>query len=272
MASMKKRNGAPLEAKADKDNVVRSIDRALDLLEILARDGGGCRLVDLAERAGLSPSTTHRLLTTLEQRRFVQFDRDSTAWHVGAQSFSVGINFLRHQACVAYALPFMRQLRDRVGETVNLGIRNGDEVMFLTRVENRDVLDLIARPGGRSPLHCSGMGKAFLAATPDAELRDILRRRGMPARTAKTIDRPLRLQAALGDVRRLGFAFDDEENGAGLRCIASLIYDEAGRPAAAISVSGPTGRLVDGHIAAIGAAVRGAAAEITGALGGRIPA
>lgn len=272
MAYIKRRSAAKADAKVEKESVVRSIDRALDLLEILARDGGGYRLVDLAERAGLSPSTTHRLLTTLEQRRFVQFDRTTTAWHVGAQSFSVGINFLRHQAFVAHALPFMRELRDRVGETVNLGIRNSDEVMFLTRVETGNVLETIARPGGRSAMHCSGMGKAFLASGGDHEMREILRRRGMAPRTAKSIDRMPRLQEALGEVRRLGYAFDDEENGTGLRCIAALIYDEAGRPAAAISLSGPTSRLADGSIAALGGEVRAAAAAITRALGGHAPA
>lgn len=260
-----------IAVRSEKEGVVRSIDRALDLLEILAREGGGCRLVELAERAGLSPSTTHRLLATLEQRRYVRFDRLGSAWHVGAQSFSVGINFLPDRAFIAHALSFMRQLRDRVGETVNLGIRNGDEVMFLTRVETRDVLEVIARPGGRSLMHCSGMGKAFLAMAPEGEVRDILRRCGMPARTPKSISRLSSLHAALGDVRRTGFAFDDEENGTGLRCLAAVIHDEVGRPWAAISVSGPTGRLADAEIPAIGAAVRQTAVDITRALGGRCP-
>src|ERR1700761_6578258 len=91
---------------------VQSVDRALQIIETLAEDDEGYRLSDLAVRTGLSTSTAHRLLTTLEKRRFVQFDRTESKWHVGAQSFAVGATFTRRRNFVAQAVPYLRKLRD----------------------------------------------------------------------------------------------------------------------------------------------------------------
>src|SRR3989440_7838844 len=93
-----------------RDGGVQSVDRALQIIETLAEDDEGYRLSDLAVRTGLSTSTAHRLLGTLEKRRFVQFDRTESKWHIGAQSFSVGATFARRRNLVAPALPYFRQL------------------------------------------------------------------------------------------------------------------------------------------------------------------
>ena len=102
-----------------RDGGVQSVDRALLIIETLAEDDEGYRLSDLAVRTGLSTSTVHRLLTTLEKRRFVQFDRYESKWHVGAQSFSVGATFTRRRNFVAQAMPYLRKLRDETRETAN---------------------------------------------------------------------------------------------------------------------------------------------------------
>src|SRR5258708_4116308 len=105
-----------------RDGGVQSVDRALVIIETLAEDDEGYRLTDLAVRTGLSPSTVHRLLTTLEKRRFVQFDRDESLWHIGAQSFAVGSTFVRRPSLVPQALPYLRKLRDQTRETANLAV------------------------------------------------------------------------------------------------------------------------------------------------------
>src|SRR6202047_3152073 len=96
-----------------RDGGVQSVDRALVIIETLAEDDEGYRLTDLAVRTGLSPSTVHRLLTTLEKRRFVQFDRDESTWHIGAQSLAVGSTFVRRRNFLSQALPYLRKLRDQ---------------------------------------------------------------------------------------------------------------------------------------------------------------
>jgi len=105
-----------------RDGGVQSVDRALLIIETLAEDDEGYRLTDLAVRTGLSPSTVHRLLTTLEKRRFVQFDRGESTWHIGAQSFAVGSTFVRRRNFVTQALPYLRKLRDQTRETANLAV------------------------------------------------------------------------------------------------------------------------------------------------------
>ena len=96
------------EESPDKEGTVQSVVRALSLLELLGEDDEGYRLSDLSERSGLSPSTVHRLLTTMEQKRFVQFDPYTHLWHVGRQSFSVGAAFVRRRNFVAETIPFLR--------------------------------------------------------------------------------------------------------------------------------------------------------------------
>src|SRR5262245_6827380 len=125
------------------DGAVQSLLRAIALLEILAEDDEGYRLVDLAARAGLSTSTTHRLLTTLEQKQFVQFSRDDSLWFVGVRAFSVGTAFARRRRFATLALPIMRRLRDRTGETVNLGMLDQADVVFVTQVESRELMRAI---------------------------------------------------------------------------------------------------------------------------------
>src|SRR6201996_65313 len=113
-------------ASEPRNGGVQSVDRALSIIETLAQDDEGYRLSDLAIRTGLSTSTAHRLLTTLEKRRFVQFDQTSSKWHVGAKSFAVGATFTRRRNFVAQAISYLRKLRDVTRETANLAVVDDD--------------------------------------------------------------------------------------------------------------------------------------------------
>ena len=135
-----------------RSGTVQSVDRAMAILEVLGEDEEGYRLTDLARRTGLSVSTVHRLLTTLEQRRFVQFDRTDGMWHVGRGAFAVGSAFTRQRNFVAPALPILRRLRDQTRETANLGVVDDGEVVVLTQVESREIMRAITRVGGRAPM------------------------------------------------------------------------------------------------------------------------
>lgn len=256
----------------DSDGTVQSLMRALKLLEVLAEDDEGYRLVDLAERAGLSTSTTHRLLTTLEQKRFVQHDREQNLWHIGVECFSIGAAFARRKNFSRIALPVMRRLRDTTGETINLGMLDHGDVVFLTQVESREVMRAITRPGGRMPLAVTAMGQAILSAMEEPEVARILQKHGLPRRTQNSISRPTKLRDALEAARKNGYAVDHEENSVGLRCVAAVIHDENEQPYAAISVAGPTVRVTLGRVPELGCQVVDAAREISRAIGGRVPA
>ena len=255
-----------------RDGGVQSVDRALQIIETLAEDDEGYRLSDLAVRTGLSTSTAHRLLTTLEKRRFVQFDPTCSKWHVGAQSFAVGATFTRRRNVVAQAVPYLRKLRDRTRETANLAVVDDEAIMVLTRVESREIMRSLTKVGGRVAMVASGVGKAVLATYSDAEVGAIIRHHGMPRLTEKSIVRPGDLFKDLAAIRRQGYAVDDEEACMGLRCIAAVVYNDSSEPLAAISVSGMTSRITDERLATLGETVREVAAELTLALGGVMPA
>jgi IclR family transcriptional regulator, acetate operon repressor len=246
--------------------LVQSLSRGLDILEMLAASRDGLRLTDLAHEVGLSPSTVHRLLTTLELRGFATFDRARTRWRVGVNCFAAGATFLRRQDFVFHCLPFMRRLRDESAATVNLGIEERGKVVFLTRIEHQEPARAVARPGGCSPLHASGIGKALLAAR-DARALPI----ALEPRTLKTIVDPAELRREIARVQQRGWAIDDEENAPGLRCLAAAIYDDRGVPVAAISIAAPLAEMRDARLAALGPVVAGIAGRITSSLGGSVP-
>lgn len=259
--------------KRDNEGSVRSLLRAIQLLETLAEDDDGYRLVDLTKRTGLSASTVHRLLTTLEQKRFVQFDQAEGVWHIGVQCFSVGAAFGRRRRLSVIAHPVMRRLRDATSETVNLALADQGYAVFLLQVEGREPTSAIASPGSRAPLHCTAVGQAILAAMkPDdlaRELAQILPQHGLRRLTPNSIARPGKLDEALLEIQERGYAIDDEENALGLRCVAAPVFDEFGVPFSAVSISGAASRLSASRVVELGRQVALAAAEISRAYGGR---
>lgn len=247
-------------ADAERAGTVQAVDRALRILETLAEDEEGYRLTDLAALTGLSTSTVHRLLTTLERRRFVQIEPSSGLWHIGRQAFQVGATFARRRNFVPPALPFLRRLRDQTRETANLGVVDEGEIVVLTQVESREIMRAITRVGGRVPIASSGMGKAILATYPPADVAARLRPRGSAA-----------LLAELETIRRQGYAVDDEAHVPGLRCVAAVVYNDRAEPLCAISVSGLAARLTAERLAGLGPLLRDTARELTQVLGGTWP-
>ncbi len=259
------------KSDAERSGSVQSVDRALRLLEILGEDEEGYRLTDLAARAGLSPSTVHRLLTTLEKRRFVQFDQSDGMWHVGRQAFQIGSTFARQRNFVAPALPYLRRLRDQTRETANLGVADDGQIIFLAQVESREIMRAITRVGGSTPMVNSGMGKAILACYGPTDVATIVATHGMHKLTRRSVTRASDLRDQLSRIRQQGYSVDDEEFLTGLRCIAAVAYNHQAEPLCAISVSGLAQRLTDDRIAGIGPLVAETARELTVALGGRFP-
>lgn len=260
-----------MENVEKRSGTVQSVDRAMAILEVLGEDEEGCRLTDIARRTGLSVSTVHRLLTTLEQRRFVQFDRTDGMWHVGRGAFAVGSVFTRQRNFVAPALPILRRLRDQTRETANLGVVDDGEVVVLTQVESREIMRAITRVGGRAPMANSGMGKAILATFADADIEAVIARQGLRKATGKSITNAAVLRTQIAAIREKGFALDDEEFVAGLRCVASVVYGADAEPLCAISISGLSVRVTDDRVEVLGKLVADAARELTVSLGGRAP-
>jgi IclR family acetate operon transcriptional repressor len=250
---------------------VQSLTRGLNLLEALAKADGGITLTDLAHRVSLPPSTTHRLLATLERMDYVYQAGDLGLWYVGLHAFTVGAGFLANRDFVAQSHVYMRRLMEHSGETANLAILDGTEAVFIAQVQCHEMMRILVKLGSRVPLHASGVGKAIFASLPDEQIDAILKVKGLPRITANTITSPETMWASIRVIRQRGWSFDDEEHLPGTRCVAAPIYDEHAEPLGAISLAGPSSRLPDGRIKQLGPLVSHIAEEITRRLGGRWP-
>ncbi|MDB2551920.1 IclR family transcriptional regulator [Paracoccus sp. (in: a-proteobacteria)] len=266
MAEPQRKRGRPRSAP-EAAGTIQALDRALDILDLLAAHPG-LTLSEVAERMVQSPSTVHRVLHTLAARGVAESDPATQSWHIGPATFRLGSAFMRRSGIVERARPILRALMEHTGETANLGILNGDAVLFVSQAETHETIRAFFPPGTRSALHASGIGKALLAFGRPEILREVLERAPLQRFTDNTLTTPEALQADMSRIRHRGFAFDDEERTRGMRCIAAPVFDLTGEAVAGISVSGPTHRIGHEHVKTLGAAVAAAAGDLTQASGG----
>jgi IclR family acetate operon transcriptional repressor len=256
----------------DLNGRVQSVDRAMKLLEVLGEEARGLRLTDLARKSGLSLTTVHRLLTTLEQRHFVQFSQSESLWHIGIGAFTVGTSFSTDRNFAAAALPVLRHLRDQTRETANIGIVDNDEILLLEQIQSREITRSISTVGCRTPMTASGMGKAVLACYSSEDVRGVVRRRGLRRSTPSTITNYAVLEDELTRFHANGFSFDNEEYRVGLRCVAAPVFDRRAEVVCAISVSGTADRIPDDRVHGLGMLVAKAAADLSRRMGYTAPA
>jgi IclR family acetate operon transcriptional repressor len=249
---------------------VQSLSRGLTLLEQLALAPDGISLSELASRVGLAASTAHRMLRTLRGHGFAELSDATGLWRVGVRAMEVGAAFLHGRDLVALARPALARLAELTGETSNLAVPSEHDAIYLSQVESTHPVRALARVGARVPLNCSGVGLALLAAMPETERRLRTRREFLRRCTEFSLDRPERLDDALAETLRRGFALDDQGQALGMRCVAAAVT-VGGRPVAALSVSGPAERLPPLRIAETGALVARTAVELGRQLVGATP-
>jgi IclR family transcriptional regulator, acetate operon repressor len=251
-------------------NTVQALDRALDLMEQLARHPGRT-LSELAEDSGLPVATVFRALVTLQCHAMVEVEEPGQFWHIGPGAFRVGTAFLRRTKVVERAQGPMEALMRDTNETANLGIEVQGEVLFLAQVETSQVIRAFFPPGTKGPMHSSGIGKALLAWFSAQKVDDIVARHGLAKFTTLTLTSAGLLQRDLARTRDRGYAVDDQERTDGMRCIAAPIFGTNGTPVAGLSVSGPAFRLALSDATKIGRRVQQAADQVTEAIGGLRP-
>jgi IclR family transcriptional regulator, acetate operon repressor len=222
---------------------VQSVDRALSLLEALALAGSPVGVGELAERTGLPQGTTHRLLQGLHRRGYVRRD--------AARKYSVGTAALRlgdaaQRSLARSAQPLLARLVEASGETANLAVLEGDDVVYLAQVPSPQTLRMFAEVGRHVPPHSTAVGKVLLAAMPRERAVAVLRRTGLPRRTEATITDLDDLGRVLDIVQVDGWAVDDEEQEAGVRCVAVPVFSGE-QVVAAVSLSGPADRFRGGR-------------------------
>jgi IclR family acetate operon transcriptional repressor len=237
---------------------VQSIERAFDLLEMLADADGALGLSELATASGLPLPTVHRLMRTMVNRGYVRQEA-SRRYTLGSRLIRLGETSSRMLG--TWLRPFLAQLVQLTGETANLAMLDGDEVVYMAQVPSPHQMRMFTEPGRRVRPHSTAVGKALLAQLPPADARAVLERSGMPAATPTTITDPDVLLAHLEVIRKQGYAVDEGEQEVGVRCFAVAVPDA---PAAlAISISGPQTRMTDDAAARIVPALTRIAGEMS---------
>ena len=190
---------------------------------------------------------------------------------MGPGAYRIGAAFLRRARVVERARPVMQALMEATGETANLGVARGDQVLFVSQAETHETIRAFFPPGTESPMYASGIGKALLAHFPEDRLDGLLARMALEGFTANTITSEEDLRQDLKAIRTRGYSVDNEERTDGMRCVAAPIFNAAGDPVAGLSVSGPVSRMTPEAAPRMGAAVCAAAAQVTAAIGGAGP-
>lgn len=223
-------------------NSIQVIGRMMTLLDVLARHPGAVSLKIIARESGLHPSTAHRILAAMVQSGFIE-RQDGGSYRLGIRLLELGSLVKSRISLRETALPHMTRLHELTGESVNLGIRDEDEIVYVERSSSgRSAVRVVHIVGARAPLHTTATGKLFLAADTPAQVADYARRTGLPAQTPASITSLVQLQRELDKVRRHNLARDLDEVEPGVRCLAAGIYDDTGTLVAGLSLSTPTER------------------------------
>jgi len=248
---------------------IQVLAKAMDLLTALENEHDGLELAELARRLKLPKSSVFRMLVTLEEGDFVERRLDTERYRLGVKLFQLGSAVANNFDVRETAKPTMRHLLETFHETVNLGVLNGGEVIYLDIYESTRSIRMAAHLGQRDKVHSTSLGKAMLAHLSVAEVEAMIAQHGMPKFTARTITSLKGLWAELERVRARGYSIDDMENELGVRCVGAHIWDHQGRVVAAISVSGPADRMTDAQLAAIGQSLVDGTRQIAQRLGFR---
>jgi DNA-binding IclR family transcriptional regulator len=244
---------------------IQVIERMMHLLDALARHSNTASLKQLSADTGLHPSTAHRILAVMVESRIV--DRPEPGlYRLGIRLLELG-NLVKSRINIRQvALPFMQRVHHELLETVNLSVRQGDEMVYIERTaSNRSMMRVVHILGTRAPLHITAVGKIFLLEDGLEQMHEYAKRTGLPRFTANTLVDIADLLRELETISANGYAFDNEEAEKGVSCIGAGIRDDEGRLVAGLSVSAPSDRFDRGWASK----VRDIAEEISRAIGFR---
>ncbi|WP_294572643.1 IclR family transcriptional regulator [uncultured Subdoligranulum sp.] len=247
-------------------NGVQSVERIFALIEQLAAHPAGASLQRLAQDTQLAKSTVHRLLASLVGLGYVAQDETSGRYRLTLKMFELSSGIVNSMDIMDVAKAHLERLAQRTGEAVHLVIRDGQDIVYIYKTENGP-MRMSSRVGLRSPLYCTGVGKAILATLPAEDVAEIWSHSHPHKLTARTVTDLAQLQAQLAEVRANGYAVDDEENELGVRCVAVAIPGPDGRAESAFSISGLTPYMTPERIRRIAAMALDSRTDILADLG-----
>ncbi|WP_368652240.1 IclR family transcriptional regulator [Ornithinibacillus sp. 4-3] len=220
---------------------INSIDKALDLLEILSEKS--FNLLELVEQLDQPKSSIYRMITTFEKRGYITREKEDGKYCLGLKMLELTKNLLEKNTLISVANAEMQKLVSKTGESVNLGVLDGNEILYVAVFEGEHQLKFTEALGSKSPIHATAIGKTLAAYLPNEQLNELLQEIEFKKITPNTITNKTEFNKELEFVREKGYALDNEEIAIGARCIAAPIFDMFGNIEAAISISGAVHRL-----------------------------
>lgn len=217
--------------------------RAVSVMEIVARSERPLPLTEIAEAAGLPAPTAYRILTLLESAGLLQREPTGKTYGVGHRLARLGVDVLSNEGPRLERRAILRRVVDEIGETCNLAMLNGDEIVYIDRVETDWALKAELKPGSRVPLHCTSSGKLFLSQMPKARRRKLLESMNLKRFAANTVTDIALLDAQIDNIAQTGVGFNNEELQAGVIGIAVPVRDGRGRMIASVALQAPVARL-----------------------------
>jgi IclR family transcriptional regulator, KDG regulon repressor len=246
---------------------MKSLLKAIDTINAVA-DAGSAGIRELSTLTGYPPSTIHRIVATLVERHYFQQDPITKQYALSFRFLELGTKVQQKIHLTSIARPHIEKLMNETRESVNLAVRDGDSMVYLDNAQsNYSVLQLFTRPGARVPLYATGVGKLFLSIMKEAEIDAYLERSNPTPYTSYTLVERNKILNDLERIRSQGYSVDNEEMEEGVRCVAALIFDHQGKPAASVSITGAAMRVTPDRIKHFGNLVNNCAAAISSQLG-----
>lgn len=244
---------------------INSLEKGTKVLELLA-EKGELSVTKVAEHLGLNRTGSHRFLATLRELGYVEKNLDNR-YQLTFKMLELGMKMANRFEIRREARSYMQQLSIAFRETVNLGFRDGLEILHLDKIDSLEILRMDSPVGSRAPAYCTALGKASLAFLPKNELDALLNGVKLKSYGPNTITSKDKLRHELKKIRNQGYAIDNEELAFGLRCVAAPIFDHTGLPRYSISVAGPTMRLTEKRAQQIQKKIKRVCDELSKRLG-----
>ena len=241
---------------------VRAVERALDILLCFTRQAPELSMTQIADQVGIHKSTVHRLLATLESKRFVQRDPDTGIYRLGIRLLQMSYLALEQNDLRRIAIPFLQHLGEQYQENIHLAVWDETDVVFVHIIESPQRVKLAAAVGQRLPAFATASGKAMLAFMPEGMVKRILNR-GMPKFTPYTPHTTDVVLQELEAVREQGFALSVQEYEDEINAVAAPIFDVDGQPIASVAIAGPAYRLTLERMIDIGPHVKAVTRDIS---------
>ena len=251
-----------MASKTKSTQIIQSLDKGLYLLEVIEQANKPISLGQLWAKLGWDKATIHRLLATLERRGYLLRDQSTKQYSLGLKIYGLYDSLKRNLDIQSITKPHLQELAEMTGESAHLAVIVEKYVVFIDRSSSAEVLSVNTQIGAREPLYCTALGKAYLAFQEELDL-DELYPQPMERYTQHTITNTADLRETLTEVRRKGYAVDDEEYIDGIRCVSSPIFNEYQAPIAVIGLSGPKHRISRSKIREYGQAVKAMALKIS---------